>query len=98
MKVLFVVSMIRGPAWDANTPIRAQALWDEHAKFMDQLTADGFVVLGGPLGNEEGEAMLVVNSPDEASVQKTLARDPWRAAGLLDVPQVRRWTIFLESK
>lgn len=34
--------------------MREQALWAEHAKFMDALTAEGFVVLGGPLG-EGGE-------------------------------------------
>src|SRR6185503_7809241 len=97
MKSLYVVDMLRGPAWESDKPIRKQALWDEHAAFMDELTENGFVMLGGPLGDEEAEAMLVVNSPDEAAVHAMLARDPWRAAGLLSTPRVRRWTIFLES-
>lgn len=96
MKTLFVVNQIRGKAWDPSKPIRSQELWDEHAAYMDQLTADGFIVLGGPLGNAEGEAMLVVNAPDEATAQATLAKDPWRESGHLTVPEIQNWTIFLE--
>jgi uncharacterized protein YciI len=96
MKILFVINQIRGSAWDASKPIRWQALWDEHAEFMDQLTADGFIVLGGPLGDPEGEAMLVVAAPDEETARTTLTRDPWRDSGHLIEPKIQRWTIFLE--
>jgi len=97
MKTLFVVNQIRGQAWDTNTPLRSQHLWDEHASYMDQLTADGFIVLGGPLGDAESAALLVVDAPDEETVQATLARDPWRASGHLVAPKIQRWTIFLEA-
>lgn len=98
MKTLFVVHQIRGQAWEANEPLRSQQLWDEHAAFMDQLTSEGFVVLGGPLGDADGEAMLVVKAADEAAVHATLATDPWRASGHLVTPKVERWIIFLESR
>lgn len=97
MKTLFVINQIRGAAWDASRPIRSQTLWDEHAGFMDQLTTAGFIVLGGPLGNAEGEAMLVVDAPDEKTVHDTLAKDPWRDSGHLTVPKIQSWTIFLEA-
>lgn len=97
MKTLFVINQIRGHAWDQSKPIRAQALWDEHAAFIDQLTADGFIVLGGPLGDAEGEAMLVVDAPDEETVRSTLARDPWRESGHLIKPEVQPWAVFLEA-
>ena len=97
MKTLFVINQVRGEAWDASKPIRAQALWDEHAAFMDQLTADGFIVLGGPLGGAEGEAMLVVDAPDEEAARSTLASDPWRESGHLIEPKIQPWTIFLEG-
>jgi uncharacterized protein YciI len=97
MKTLFVVNQIRGAAWDARKPIRSQTLWNEHAALMDQLTADGFIVLGGPLGDPEGEAMLVVNAPDEETVKSTLAKDAWRGSGHLTQPKIQRWTIFLEA-
>ena len=98
MRTLFVVHQIRGEAWDASAPLRSQALWDEHAEFMDQLTSDGFVVLGGPLGDANGEAMLVVDAADEEAVHHKLARDPWRQSGHLVMPKIERWIIFLESK
>ena len=97
MKTLFVVNQIRGEAWDTNTALRSQALWGEHASYMDQLTAEGFIVLGGPLGDAESAAMLVVDAPDEEAVQATLARDPWRASGHLVEPKIQRWTIFLAA-
>ena len=97
MKTLFMVNQIRGKAWDASKPMRSQLLWDEHAEFMDRLTSDGFIVLGGPLGDPEGEALLVVNAPDEEMAQATLASDPWRGSGHLTVPKIQRWVIFLEA-
>jgi len=97
MKTLFVVNQIRGDAWDKSKQLRSQALWDEHAAFMDQLTADRFIVLGGPLGDAEGEAMLVVDAADEEAVRSTLGRDPWRESGHLIEPKVQPWTIFLET-
>lgn len=97
MKTLFVINQIRGDAWEQSKPIRSQALWDEHAAFMDQLTADGFIVLGGPLGNAEGEAMIVVDAPNEETVRSTMARDPWRESGHLIEPGIQPWTIFLKA-
>ena len=96
MRTLFVVNQIRGDGWDLRRPLRSQALWDEHAAFMDQLTAEGFIVLGGPLGDAESTAMLVFDAPDEEAVRNMLARDPWRASGHLIEPKIQRWTIFLE--
>lgn len=67
MKTLFVVTRIKGQAWDASEPMRSQEQWTEHATFMDQLTADGFVVLGGPLG-DDGNILLVVDAADESEI------------------------------
>ncbi len=76
--------------------MRSQEQWTEHATFMDQLAADGFVVLGGPLG-DEGKVLLVVNAADESEVHSTLAQDPWRQSGILEVPAIQRWTILLQA-
>lgn len=43
---IFVVVRTPGPAWNENLPMRAQADWDSHARFMDDLTANGFVIMG----------------------------------------------------
>jgi uncharacterized protein len=99
MKTRFIVLQAKGPAWDPNKPRRVQAQWDEHAAFMDKLTADGFVMLGGPLGEGDGEdAMLVVDAADEAAVRAMLKHDPWSKSAILEIKSIQRWTIFLEAE
>ena len=90
------VRRIRGRAWDASLPMRAQAQWAEHAAFMNALATEGFVVLGGPVGSGE-EVLLIVNAPDEGTVRARLAADPWTASGLLDIKTVEPWTILLDA-
>lgn len=90
------VRRIRGRAWDASLPMRAQAQWAEHAAFMNALAAEGFVVLGGPLGAGE-EILLIVNAADEATVRARLDDDPWTASGFLDIKSVEPWTILLDA-
>jgi uncharacterized protein YciI len=66
---------------------------------MDQLTAEGFIVLGGPLGEGDGgDALLVFNAPDEGAITSTLKNDPWIKAGILETRTIQRWTIFLEAE
>ena len=91
------VRRVRGPAWDAAVPMRAQAQWAEHAAFMNALAAERFVVLGGPLGAGE-EVLLVVDSTSEDDVRRRLAADPWSASGLLHIERVEPWTILLDGR
>jgi len=92
----FAVRRIRGPAWNASLPMRAQAQWGEHAAFMNALAAEGFVVLGGPLGTGE-EVLLIVKAADEGAVRMRLTADPWSASGLLDIKSVEPWAILLDA-
>lgn len=90
--------MIRecGPAWDASREMRKQERWDEHATFMEALAAEGFVVLGGPLG--EGERVLhIVEAASTKEIEGRFAEDPWEPMGLLRTVQIDRWTILLEA-
>jgi hypothetical protein len=75
-------------------PLEEQSGWDEHATFMDGLADAGFVVLGGPLSNDEGRALLVVQAADEGAVRRTLADDPWHETHLV-IESVDAWTIRL---
>ena len=55
---------MHGPNWDPGCPIRGQDGWDKHAAFMDGLVDDGFIILGGPVGDGE-ETLHAVEAADE---------------------------------
>ena len=56
---LFVLRLERGGPWDWSCDMREQDGWDEHAKFMDDLVDEGFILLGGPLEGDR-ETMHIV--------------------------------------
>jgi hypothetical protein len=76
---------------------REQPLWNEHAAFIDQLVAEGFILMGGPLVDESG-AMLIVNAYDENAVREKLKDDPWYTHGILKLESVKRWQVFIDGR
>jgi uncharacterized protein YciI len=93
----FAVRLVHGPGWDPSRPIREQAGWDEHAAFMDGLVTDGFLVLGGPVGNG-GQTLHVIEAAGEDDVRARLAQDPWASAGLLQAGTIEPWALWLDSR
>jgi len=97
----FAVTTVHGPNWDASKAglrgIREQDAFDQHGEFMDRLVSEGFVILGGPLGDGE-EALLIVEADSEAEVRERMANDPWKPMGLLYVGEIRPWTIWLGTQ
>jgi hypothetical protein len=96
MATYFVVVRRTGPAWDASLPLEEQSGWTEHAAFMDALVDDGFVLLGGPLADEQ-RVVLAVEAASEAAVRERLGRDPWSGTHLV-LDAVDRWTIRLDGR
>lgn len=97
MPVYFAVRLAPGPNWDPALSLRAQPLWDEHAAFMDALTAEGFVILGGPLEGAAG-ALLVVDAETEEAVRRCLADDPWSKSDQLRVGSIDSWRVLLDGR
>jgi uncharacterized protein len=97
MKNTFVVISSPGPKREHSKSTREQPLWDEHALFIDQLVADGFVLMGGPFPDEDS-AMLIVNADDENEVREKLRDDPWMKHGVLKLESVKRWQIFIDVR
>ena len=94
--MMFLVVVRRsGPAWDRSKPLEEQSGWDEHAAFMDGLVDDGFIVLGGPLSDEERVAHAIQASSEE-EIRATLARDPWSKSHLV-IDTIDPWTIRLRA-
>ena len=94
---VFVVECGTGPGYDRSRGRREQQGWDDHAAFMDALVDDGFVVLGGPLGDGE-TVLLVVEARDEAEIRARLAEDPWEPRHVLTVDRITLWTIWLDGR
>lgn len=95
-RAYYAVIRERGENWDARLPMRQQEKWDEHAAFMDALADEGFVVLGGPLGDGE-KILLIIDAESEQEIAARLADDPWTPLGLLRIAKVERWEILLSA-
>ena len=93
----FAVRLIHGPGWDPSRPIREQAGWDAHAAFMDGLVDDGFLIIGGPLG-DGAQTLHAVDAASENEVRARFGADPWASAGLLQVGSIEPWALLLDSR
>jgi uncharacterized protein YciI len=90
----FAVFREHGPGWDESRGMREQERWDEHAAFMDALADEGFIVLGGPLG--DGSRVLhIVDAESEREVEERFAADPWTPMDLLRLASVEPWEVLL---
>jgi uncharacterized protein YciI len=95
-RTYYVVTRVPGRAWDRSRGMREQEGWDDHAAFMDGLAEEGFIVLGGPLG--DGTRFLhVVEAKDEREVEARFDSDPWTALALLRVSSIEPWQIRLRA-
>jgi uncharacterized protein YciI len=74
--------------------MRAQENWAEHAAFMNALSDEGFIVLGGPVG-DRGKVLFLVDAESEDAIHASLADDPWTPMGLLRVRTIERWELLL---
>ena len=97
MSSYFLVTRAWGPAWDPAKPRREQPGWNEHAAFMDALVADGFVLVGGPVGDvDTGRAVTLVRAASEEEVRARFAADPWPEE-LLTIESVEPWALWLRG-
>jgi uncharacterized protein YciI len=94
---VFALTMVCGPGWDRSRPRREQDGWDEHAAFMDELVDDGFVIMGGPIGDGE-QVLLAVEAADEREIEARLADDPWMPPGVLRIGSIEPWSIWLDGR
>ena len=93
---MFLVILRRsGPEYDHSKPLEEQSGWLDHAEFMDGLVDDGFIVLGGVLGDEVRTAHAV-DAASEDEVRARLAQDPWSGSHLV-VDSIDPWTIRLDA-
>ncbi|HET7264671.1 MAG TPA: hypothetical protein VFL28_08375 [bacterium] len=90
----FAVLREPGPVWDRSRPMRRQDGWDAHASFMDALADEGFIVLGGPVGDGL-RFLFLVKAESEAAIESRFAEDPWVPAQMLRLVRIEAWEILL---
>ena len=94
MKKLFLLTHAPGAGWVEGKARTEQTGWRDHADFMNDLAARGFVVLGGPINDRE--ALLAIDAPDEETIRSVFEADPWHENKVLTIKEIREWTILLE--
>lgn len=97
MSKTFVTLSVAGPQRDLTKGAREQPYWDEHAQFIDGLTTEGFILMGGPF-EDEGGAMLVVRAESAEEALEKLKPDPWYTRGVLQLDSIHRWDIFIDQR
>ena len=95
MRELFLVYQEHSGPWDWSKDLREQALFAEHARFVDDLVEIGVIVLGGPL--DEKHVLLVVDAESDEDVRAHFVTDPWIKAGMLTITAIRPWTVLLDG-
>jgi uncharacterized protein YciI len=94
----FLVRQARGPSWNPALDRREQAGWDDHVAFVDRLSEEGRILLGGPLDEVDGDYVaLVVVAEDEADARAVFAQDPW-LDGVLAIESVERWSVWIGAE
>ncbi|MGP0074009.1 MAG: hypothetical protein ACLPWF_19015 [Bryobacteraceae bacterium] len=93
---LFAVIRTRGDAWNASLRLEEQTEWDVHARFMNALQTEGFIVLGGPLEGTP-DVLLIFRASEPEEIRKRLQDDPWTTRNLLRISRISPWTLRLGS-
>jgi hypothetical protein len=95
--MFFAVRLKRGGPWDWSRDLREQDGWEEHARFMDTLVDDGFIVLGVPLAGDR-EILHAISADSEEIVRERLAQDNWHRNGVLTITSIEPWTVLLDGR
>jgi uncharacterized protein YciI len=76
--------------------MQQQAGWTAHAAFMNGLVEAGFIIIGGPLTDDD-RVVFAVEAESREAVAATLARDPWSETHLL-LDAVEPWRLVLDVR
>lgn len=76
----FAAFVHRAGAWDPALPPQEQAGFPDHAKFVGELEASGFIAMAG-LMQPSNDVLFVFRAESEAAIRERLAQDPWQKDG-----------------
>jgi hypothetical protein len=76
----FAAFVHRANAWDHALPPQEQPGFPDHARFVADLEATGFVAMAG-LMNPSNDVLFIFRADSEAEVRQRMAQDPWQQDG-----------------
>jgi uncharacterized protein YciI len=76
----FAAFVHRGGAWDDTLPPQEQAGFPDHANFVGELEASGFIAMAG-LMQPSNEVLFIIRAESEAAIRARFTQDPWQNDG-----------------
>lgn len=98
---LFAVTREAGPGWTTGKGAFEQPAVNDHAAFMNDLAAEGFVLFAGPLAGSEHDrirVLLIADAGSEADIHRRLADDPWVSTQQLVTTSVEPWALLVGAE
>jgi len=78
--LLFAAFVHRADAWDQTLPPQEQSGFPDHAKFVGELEASGFIAMAG-LMQPSNDVLFIFRAASESEVRSRMAADPWQKDG-----------------
>ena len=97
MKRTFILLFDPGPNWDDTKEIEEQQCWDEHVNFVNDLYAQGKVVITGPIVDYD-RIVIIYEAINESEIRITFKDDPFLKTGILFLESVMEWKIRLDQR
>ena len=97
----YAVTREAGPDWTDGKGAFEQPAVDDHARFMNGLASQGFVLFAGPLAGSEHDrirVLLIAEAATEADVRSRVADDPWARARTIVTTNVEPWNLFVAAQ
>jgi hypothetical protein len=76
----FAAFVHRSTAWDHARSPQEQSGFPDHASFVAELEASGFIAVAG-LMQPSNDVLFVFRADSEEDVRKRMSRDPWQQDG-----------------
>jgi len=77
---LFAAFVHRTSAWDHSREPQEQSGFPDHAKFVAELEASGFIAMAG-LMQPSNDVLFIFRAESEEAVRLRMAQDPWQKDG-----------------
>jgi uncharacterized protein YciI len=68
----------------------------EHRVYLNQLVAEGKLLMAGPFADETG-GIIIFEAVDQAEVESMMAADPFTINGVFATTEIKPWTLVAGS-